>query len=117
LSCNRTNPLIVYIKRPVTRRLNFVGIHDIRYQPLILLKLAKRYLSNGHNKYHMRFYEFKTIKLIQPLRPSDARISALKQAKDRAADALSAERTRQKQQKAREKLAKAQQGLAKSLTG
>ena len=45
----------------------------------------------------MRFYEFKTIKPIQPLTPAKARINALKQSKDRAADALTAERTRQKQ--------------------
>jgi hypothetical protein len=93
--------------------LDFVGIHDIHHQLSILLTLAKRYLSNGGNKYHMRFYEFKTIKPIQPLRPSDARINALKQAKDRAANALKTERTRQKQAKAREKLVKAQQALAK----
>jgi hypothetical protein len=57
---------------------------------------------------HMRFYEFKTIKHIQPLTSLGARINALKQAKDRAADALKTERARQKQQKARGKLAKAQ---------
>jgi hypothetical protein len=62
----------------------------------------------------MRFYEFKTIKHIQPLTPSAARINALKQAKDRAADALKTERTRQKQQKARGKLAQAQQALTKA---
>ena len=62
----------------------------------------------------MRFYEFKTIKPIQPLTPAKAKINALKQAKDRAADALNAERTRQKQAKAREKLLKAQQALAKA---
>jgi len=62
----------------------------------------------------MRFYEFKTIKPIQPLTPSAARINGLKQAKDRAADALSAERTRQKQSKAQEKLVKAQQVLTKA---
>ena len=59
----------------------------------------------------MRFYE---IKSIQPLTPAKAKINALKQAKDRAADALTAERTRQKQAKAREKLLKAQQALAKA---
>jgi hypothetical protein len=42
----------------------------------------------------MRFYEIKTIKPIQPLTPSAARINALKQSKDRAADALTAERDR-----------------------
>lgn len=64
----------------------------------------------------MRIHEIATIKPIQPLTPSAARVNALKQAKDRAADALKTERTRQKQQKARDKLIKAQQGLAKSLT-
>jgi len=64
----------------------------------------------------MRFYEFKTIKPIQPLTPAKARINALKQSKDRAADALTAERTRQKQARAKEKLVKAQQALAKART-
>ena len=62
----------------------------------------------------MRFYEFKTIKPIQPLTPSAAKINALKQTKDRAADALTAERTRQKQAKARDRVKKAQQALAKT---
>lgn len=62
----------------------------------------------------MRFYEFKTIKPIQPLTPSAARINALKQSKDRAADALTAERDRQKQAKATERVQKAQQALAKA---
>ena len=62
----------------------------------------------------MRFYEFKTIKAIQPLTPSTAKINALKQAKDRAADALTAERDRQKQAKARDRVIKAQQALAKT---
>ena len=59
----------------------------------------------------MRFYE---IKPIQPLTPAKAKINALKQAKDRAADALTAERTRQKQAKARDRVQKAQQALAKT---
>ena len=54
------------------------------------------------------------IKPIQPLTPSAAKINALKQAKDRAADALTAERTRQKQAKATERVQKAQQALAKA---
>ena len=66
------------------------------------------------HKYHMRFYEIKTIKPIQPLTPSAARINALKQSKDRAADALTAERDRQKQAKATERVQKAQQALAKA---
>ncbi len=57
----------------------------------------------------MRIHEIKTI---QPLTAEKARINSLKQAKDRAANALKAERTRQKQQKAREKLVKAQRDLA-----
>ena len=66
------------------------------------------------HKYNMRFYEFKTIKLIQPLTPAKARINALKQSKDRAADALKTERTKQKQAKATERLQKAQQALVKA---
>jgi hypothetical protein len=62
----------------------------------------------------MRFYEFKTVKPIQPLTPAKARINALKQSKDRAADALKTERTRQKQAKATERVQKAQQALTKS---
>ena len=62
----------------------------------------------------MRFYEFKTIKPLQPLTPAKAKINALNQAKDRAADALTAERTRQKQAKAQERLLKAQQALTKA---
>jgi len=62
----------------------------------------------------MRFYEFKTINPIQPLTPAKARINALKQSKDRAADALTAERTRQKQAKATERVKKAQQALLKA---
>ena len=66
------------------------------------------------DKYSMRFYEFKTIKPIQPLTPAKARINALKQSKDRAADALKTERTKQKQAKATERLQKAQQALVKA---
>jgi len=62
----------------------------------------------------MRFYEFKTIKPIQPLTPSAVRMNALKQSKDRAAGALTAERDRQKQAKATERVQKAQQALAKA---
>lgn len=65
----------------------------------------------------MRIHEIATIKPIQPLTPSKARINALKQAKDRAADALNAERTRQKQAKAAERLRTAQQTLAKARVG
>ena len=66
------------------------------------------------HKYHMRFYEFKTIKPIKPLTPAQARIRALKQQQTRAADALTAERDRQKQAKAQERVQKAQQALAKA---
>jgi len=92
------------------------------------LTLAKRYLSNGErpvtNKSrvettfqintNMRIHEIAKIKPIQPLTPSAARINALKQAKDRAADALTAERDRQKQVKAVERVRTAQQALAKA---
>jgi len=59
----------------------------------------------------MRIHE---IKAIQPLTPDKARINGLKQAKDRAADALTAERNRQKQARAQDRLAKAQRDLAMS---
>ena len=62
----------------------------------------------------MRFYEFKTIKPIQPLTPAQARIRALKQQQTRAKDDLTAERDRQKQAKATERVQKAQQALAKA---
>ncbi len=52
----------------------------------------------------MRFYEIKTINPIQPLTPAKARINALKQSKDRAADALKTERDRQKRNKAQQVL-------------
>lgn len=61
----------------------------------------------------MRIHEIAKIKPIQPLTPANAKINALKQAKDRAADALTAERTRQKQAKAIAGVQKAQQTLAK----
>ena len=62
----------------------------------------------------MRIHEITAIKPIKPLTPSAARINALKQSKDRAADALTAERDRQKQAKATERVQKAQQTLAKA---
>jgi len=58
----------------------------------------------------MRFFEFKTIK---PLKPSQARIKALKIAKDNAAKALKAERVRQKMDKAQQNLIKAYQAQPK----
>ncbi len=44
--------------------------------------------------------------------PEKARINALKQAKDRAAEALTTEKDRQKQARAQDKLAQAQRDLA-----
>ena len=64
----------------------------------------------------MRINEITAIKPIKPLAPSAARINALKQSKDRARDALAAERTRQKQAKAVAGVQKAQQALAKART-
>ena len=61
----------------------------------------------------MRIHE---IKAIQPLTPEKARINALKQAKDRAADAQATEKNRQKQARAQDKLIKAQRVLAMTLT-
>ncbi len=57
----------------------------------------------------MRIHE---IKSRQPMTPERARINALKQAKDRATNALTAERNRQKQARAKDRLAKAQRDLA-----
>lgn len=65
----------------------------------------------------MRIQEITAIKPIQPLTPSKARINALKQAKDRAADDLRAEQDRQKQTKAAERVRTAQQALAKARLG
>ena len=59
----------------------------------------------------MRLLEFTTPK---PPTPEQNRINSLKQQKDRAADALKAERTRQKQTKAQERVRTAQQALAKA---
>ena len=53
----------------------------------------------------MRFHEFATVAPTKPKTPEQARVAALKQAKDRANDALTAERDRQKLQKAQEKVA------------
>ncbi len=64
----------------------------------------------------MRIHEITAIKPIKPLTPSAARINALKQTKDRAADALTAERDRQKQAKAVAGVQKAQRALAKART-
>jgi len=65
----------------------------------------------------MRINEITAIKPVQPLTPSKARINALKQAKDRAADALTAERNRQKQTKAAERVSDAQQSLTRARLG
>lgn len=55
----------------------------------------------------MRFYEFSTKppKPIKPQTPDQARISALKQQKDRASHALKTERERQKIARAQAQLA------------
>ena len=52
----------------------------------------------------MRYFEFKIIK---PLTPPQARLRALKIAKDNAAKALKAERVRQKMDKAQSQLRQA----------
>jgi hypothetical protein len=62
----------------------------------------------------MRIHEITAIKPNKPLTPSAARINALKQTKDRAADALTAERDRQKQAKVLTGVQKTQQALAKA---
>lgn len=59
----------------------------------------------------MRFFEFSTPK---PPTPEQSRINSLKQQKERASTALTAERDRQKRTKAQANLAKAQQALAKT---
>ena len=58
----------------------------------------------------MRIYELQNIK---PLTPQQARVSALKQQKERASDMLKTEKERQKQQQERDKISNAQQALAK----
>ena len=58
----------------------------------------------------MRIYEIQNIK---PLTPAQARVSALKQQKERASDMLTAEKDRQKKQNERDKISNAQQALAK----
>ena len=58
----------------------------------------------------MRFFEFTTPK---PLNPQQARIISLKQQKERAGNALKAERGRQKKQKALANISKNNEVLAK----
>lgn len=58
----------------------------------------------------MRIYELQTIK---PLTPQQARVSALKQQKERASDMLKAEKDRQKQQKAMQAIQKNNAVIAK----
>ncbi len=58
----------------------------------------------------MRFFEFNTTK---PLNPQQARINALKQQKERAANLLQAEKDRQKRQKAAQAIQKNNEVLAK----
>ncbi|MDO9206167.1 hypothetical protein [Methylotenera sp.] len=57
----------------------------------------------------MRIYELQTIK---SLTPQQARVSALKQQKERASDMLKAEKDRQKQQKATQAIQQNNQILA-----
>jgi len=57
----------------------------------------------------MRIYELQNIK---PLTPQQARVSALKQQKERASDMLKAEKDRQKQQKATQAIQQNNQILA-----
>ena len=57
----------------------------------------------------MRINEIQTIK---PLTPQQARVSALKQQKERAGDMLKAEKDRLKQQNERDRIVNAQQALA-----
>ena len=63
------------------------------------------------HKYHMRFYEFKTIQPIKPLTPPQARIYALKKQKEQVGKLLSAEKDRQKKQKATQQIQQAQKVL------
>jgi|LauGreDrversion2_2_1035103.scaffolds.fasta_scaffold08232_4 hypothetical protein len=58
----------------------------------------------------MRIYELQTIK---PLTPQQARVSALKQQKERASDMLKAEKDKQKKQKAVSAIQQNNQVLAK----
>jgi hypothetical protein len=58
----------------------------------------------------MRINEIQNIK---PLTPARARVSALKQQKERAGNMLKAEKDRQKQQKERDKISNAQHALGK----
>ena len=57
----------------------------------------------------MRINEIQNIK---PLAPQQARVSALKQQKERATDNLKAEKDRLKQQNERDRIVNAQQALA-----
>ena len=57
--------------------------------------------------------EVTTTQTIKPLTPQQARVSALKQQKERAGDMLKAEKDRQKQQRERDKISNAQKNLAR----
>lgn len=57
----------------------------------------------------MRFDEFATTAATKPKTPDQARIESLKQAKNRASDALKTERNRQKLQKVQTQLAQVRQ--------
>jgi len=56
----------------------------------------------------MKINEIESIKAIKVKTPEQLRVDTLKNKKDKATDALKAERERQKQIKAREKIQKAQ---------
>ena len=62
---------------------------------------------------YMRMSEVTTTQTIKPLTPQQARVSALKQQKERAGDMLKAEKDRQKQQRERDKISNAQKNLAR----
>jgi transcriptional regulator len=59
---------------------------------------------------HMQIHEV----VIKPKTPEQQRVAALKATKDKAADALKAERARQKVQKAQQTMAKARRSMAPS---
>ena len=73
-------------------------------------KSFKTTFLKPQHKYSMRLHEIKTIK---PPTPEQSRINSLKQQKDRATDALKAERARQKRTKALANISKNNQVLAK----
>jgi hypothetical protein len=67
------------------------------------------YSSDSGHSHQLNYLPLKT--------PTKAKINALKQTKDRAADVLRAEQDRQKQAKAAERVGTAQQALIKARLG